>query len=239
MPEKPDQLPSLPSASEAELARLAARRRFTRAGLSAPIVLGTLASKPVLGQSGPPYNCTISGQVSGNVSSAGNSDCSQLGFTPDHWKQAPTWPSGLTRGVTPNQQCNFTGQNAGTRFSPMFLEAFRYVSTGTGQTQACTVYAYDEPGYSTTTGPSAGVATMLQVLYLPVTSAFNGRRLGRAAVASLLNAYSNTLTYPLSPTQVVNIFNQVRSQGSYQVNSTTNWDRERVIQYLESLNGKL
>ncbi len=43
-----------------------ARRRLVRSALAAPVVLSSLASKPVLGAEA--YHCTVSGQLSGNVS---------------------------------------------------------------------------------------------------------------------------------------------------------------------------
>jgi hypothetical protein len=63
--------------------------------------------------------------------------------------------------------------------------------------------------------------------------------LGRAAVASLLNASDPTLTdYPLAPTQVVSMFNQVRLPGGkYWINSTVGWDIAQVTFYFESLWG--
>ena len=63
------------------------RRRLTRGGLAAPVVLGTLLSRPVLGAA--PYNCTISGQLSGNVSSHGTPiNCKTLGLSPGFWKKS-------------------------------------------------------------------------------------------------------------------------------------------------------
>jgi len=56
-----------------------ARRKLTKAGLAVPAVLGTLASKPVL--AAVPWKCTISGQVSGNVSGHESESCSSLGRT--------------------------------------------------------------------------------------------------------------------------------------------------------------
>lgn len=54
-----------------------ARRKLTRAGLAIPAVLGTLASKPVLAN--VPWKCTISGQVSGNVSGHEQETCTSQG----------------------------------------------------------------------------------------------------------------------------------------------------------------
>lgn len=69
------------------------RRRFTKAGLVTPVVLATLASKPVLGAS---YNCTVSGKLSGNTSSpheTGNCVVSGV-INSDSWKDKPIaeWP---------------------------------------------------------------------------------------------------------------------------------------------------
>ena len=74
------------------------RRRLTKGGLAAPIVLGTLLSRPVLGAA--PYNCTISGQLSGNTSSHGAPvECGTLGASPGYWRQdQKEWPGGLIYG---------------------------------------------------------------------------------------------------------------------------------------------
>ena len=72
------------------------RRRFTKGGLAAPVVLATLASKPVLGASFS-YHCTVSGKLSGNTSSHGSDTCVVSGVkTADQWKALPpvgNWPS--------------------------------------------------------------------------------------------------------------------------------------------------
>jgi hypothetical protein len=69
-----------------------ARRRFTKTGLGAGAVIATLASQPVLGA--VPYNCTISGHASGNVSTHGPAaDCS-IGLSHGYWKNhTSNWPS--------------------------------------------------------------------------------------------------------------------------------------------------
>lgn len=76
------------------------RRRLTQAGLAAPVVLATLASKNALATT--PYNCTVSGQLSGNTSSHGTPvPCTSLGVSPGCWKSphvcgtvsSTRWPS--------------------------------------------------------------------------------------------------------------------------------------------------
>jgi hypothetical protein len=57
------------------------RRRLAKGSLAAPIVLATLTSKNVLAAA--PYQCTISGQLSGNASPNGPADstqCNMLGL---------------------------------------------------------------------------------------------------------------------------------------------------------------
>jgi len=116
MPEKPDQLPSLPSASEVEVARLAARRRFTRAGLSAPVVLGTLVSKPVLGA--PIYHCTVSGHVSGGSPHEGDNASCVVGKSRAYWLAASQteWRD-IKKGTLDGRSCPSSGSNAGTDFN--------------------------------------------------------------------------------------------------------------------------
>ena len=54
------------------------RRKLTKAGLVAPVIM-TLASTPVWGA-----NCTMSGQMSGNLSNPAD-DCGGQGCTPGFW----------------------------------------------------------------------------------------------------------------------------------------------------------
>lgn len=61
--------------------------------------------------------------------------------------------------------------------------------------------------------------------------------LGRATVASLLNSYAFAPNYPLTAVQIIRMFNAVYMGGTYQVNSTTFWNRDQVKSYFESLYG--
>jgi len=56
------------------------RRRFTRAGLSAPVIM-TLASRPVWAR-----NCSESGVLSGNLSEPTAPPCGGEGCSPGYWK---------------------------------------------------------------------------------------------------------------------------------------------------------
>lgn len=219
------------------------RRRFTRAGAAAPVVLGSLISTPVLATGDrPPYNCTISGQMSGNVSQKPTTpDCKVLGKSPGYWKNHSGWPSGVTRGSLPSTTCAFTAEApAGTRFGltsaggSTFVDAFRYKAMGSGSSAECKVLDLGDTGFSTVTAK----ATLLQVLH--TEGGLNDttyKALGRAAVASLLNALAFTPTYPLSAKQVIDMFNAVYNGGTYQVNASTFWNAGQVKNYFESLYG--
>jgi hypothetical protein len=78
------------------------RRRLTTAALAGPVVLGTLASKQALGA--VPYQCTISGQISGTGSVRPQEAvvCSSLGRSPGFWKNHwSCWGiDGVVNGIT-------------------------------------------------------------------------------------------------------------------------------------------
>lgn len=167
------------------------RRRLSKGGLAAPIVLGTLLSRPVLGAA--PYNCTISGQLSGNTSSHGKPvPCNTLGKSPGYWgNQAEVKP--------------WTPFNRDAKFNTVFANAY--------------------PG-----------KTLLEVIQSGggMTRMNNHPALGRAAVASWLNAY-HMPDFPLTQPQVVAMFNAVCMGSTYPVNATTDWDANDVMTYFESL----
>ena len=57
------------------------RRRLAKGGLAIPVVLSTLGSRPVFGEVA--YNCTISGQMSGNTSAHGPPVVCAIGNSPN------------------------------------------------------------------------------------------------------------------------------------------------------------
>ena len=208
------------------------RRRFTRAGVTGSVVLGALASKPVLGAA--PYQCTVSGQVSGNLSRAGSAaECGLLGDSPSEWVAATSWPSPFDKGTAPTTNCSFTGGGRvkGTEFNGYsgLIAAFYFLSVDPPGSvpRSCTI----------TLAPQMNAAaTMLQVL--STTDTNEKFRLGRAVVASLLNASRPGLPgtdYPVTTQTIIAMFNATFNGGTYPVNSTTSWDRALVILYLESL----
>jgi len=167
------------------------RRMLAKGGLVAPIVLGTLMSRPVLGAA--PYHCTISGKLSGNVSPrpGANTPCKDLGRSPGFWgnqggAHAQAWAPILQTAL----------------FSSVFADAY--------------------PGL-----------TLHQVVQ-NTGNGINNPMLGRAAVASYLNAY-HMLNYPLTQIQIVTMFNAVYNGGTYQVSPTVFWNAEDVKNYFHSL----
>ena len=210
------------------------RRRFAVAGTATPIVLGSLISKPVLAAA--PYQCTISGQMSGNTSSHGGVvNCSTLGRSPEYWKSQSSWPAGLIAGAMPGDNCNFSSSSQqGTVFNGFSVAGTAALTTAfmcKTNASACKVYDLGQgfPG-----GCSA--ATMLQVLMTGGTlDDTPSKRLGRAAIASILNAVLYGMNYPLTAKQVIDMYNAVCRGGVYQVNSTTSWSASQVQSYFESL----
>jgi hypothetical protein len=220
--------------------------------LAIPVVLSTLVSKPVLGQA--PYNCTCSGQLSGNVSSPGvTADQCKTGKTPDQWRDL------CTQGKTGWGASYFNKVSAG---GSTFADAFHCVTqTATTSTTTDEVVPCSKPKgkgrdkdaictkpVTTTTTVTLGtevvdatssslsgtvqVATVLQVL----ESGASGRvPLGRAALASFLNATELAPSYPLTPKQVIDMFNAVYAGGSYLVNGSTYWSASQVLAYWETL----
>lgn len=251
------------------------RRRLAKGGLVAPIVLGTLLSRPVLGAA--PYNCTISGQISGNVSSHGEDQPCTTGLSPGYYKLSKhEWPAPYVYGGPPDGQCPVNASSTepatpGTRFNQAaalgstFLDVFRCVAiTETNTTTTTTngqclrwnkrhtkCLEYEQiPNTTTSTvqtgcevvGPSdmgfaSGVpATLLQVL--ETGGGLNDTdiaALGRAAVASLLNAAKFAPDYPLTGKQVIDMFNAVCNGGVYTINDSVSWNANQVKTYFESL----
>ena len=102
------------------------RRRLTKGGLAAPVVMGTLLSRPVLGAA--PHHCTISGQVSGNMSTHDQSIlCSNLGRSPS---DLASTPDSLPSSGTLLFKSIFADVYAGVSADATVLE----VLTGTGVT---------------------------------------------------------------------------------------------------------
>ena len=206
------------------------RRRLAKSGLAAPIVIGTLLSRPVLGAA--PHKCTISGQLSGNVSTHGTTVlCSSLGQTPAHYAGiAPaSWPNATTDFLNSS---NAPRAFVNTPFSrpQKFADAFeRYntANTNTGVANVLDVLQGDWDLNNTN-----------RTLRVRLTGGFdtaNGIALGMEAVAAYMNAADQT-KYPITQQDVVAMFNSVIVLGGlYHYSSTVTWNASQVLAYFRSL----
>lgn len=199
----------------------ALRRKLVKSGLAAPVVLATLASKPVLGAAA--HNCTISGQVSGNVSGHAQGDCRTLGTAPSGWTSPTaswhpcayffdTCPSTTGAGA---KLFNATPAGGGL---PLFVDA--YAKNGTSIPTALELIRGEGRG----------------VVFTPKLLA--SVELGREAVAALLSALhpvSGYPNYPVPPADVVAIFNSVANTGSYTTEFGQVWSHDQVLNYFKML----
>lgn len=205
------------------------RRRFAKG--VAPVVLGTLASKPVLGA--PLYHCTVSGQVSGNLSRPGLAADCVIGDSRSTWLLATTWPTAIVKGVLPNKACNFPGNNKGTAFNGFSANGSlglvaNFYNRNLSDPNRCEVG----------TVSSTNAATMYQVLNTdPAVAAYNTDlfQLARATVISILNSYKYAPNYPVTAYTVISMFNATYNGNLYTVNASVKWTRAQVLAYLKSL----
>lgn len=211
----------------------ASRRQFAKAGVGAPVVLGSLLSKPALGAG---YHCTISGQLSGNISSHPTDNCSALGGSPTYW-MTNNWPNGTgypIKGDNPASAFNYCKWNGslvkGTSFSGWRgLGAYFYFNPSA----ACSNILASAAG-----GSNTEAATMRQVL--ATTSTSDVFELGREIVAAILSSLNSPSSYPVGVPMLIDMFNAVAPSAVSPYtfpNSTKTWNRAQVVTYLKSLHG--
>ncbi|MDP2834204.1 MAG: hypothetical protein Q8Q28_13100 [Pseudomonadota bacterium] len=222
----------------------ALRRRLTQGGLAAPVVLATLLSKPVLGAA--PHNCTISGQISGNLSTHEQGVCSTLGQTPAYYAAlAPTtWPStvGFNDWTTQFRKFSVDFPDAPRSFAlaAKFKNAFEKVNPAppnavtkatvrdvlVGCVTKLQVLTECNPGWILRVKVGGGFLTD-EVLALS---------LGRETLTACFNAIAFAPNFPLSLAQVVAMFNAVIVfGGTYNVAPGVNWNATQVRDYFASL----
>lgn len=197
------------------------RRRLAKGGLAAPIVMGTLLSRPVLGA--VPHNCTVSGQISGNVSTHLQGNCPSLGAggisywlkdtqdaTVTFWKQEiPSWVEVISNNQTNTRVFENTLKN-GSKFSAV------YTPFGGGNTNDVRLF---------------------HVLKGNVAGGIQGPNisLGQEAVVTLLNSLHGTKggnMFPIASNDVILMFNAVIGGGTY---LPTGWTAAQVLTYFQSL----
>ena len=195
------------------------RRRISQAGLVAPVVLATLTSKSALGAA--PYNCTISGKLSGNLSTHGGLATCAIGRSPGYWKHPDKHP---WLNWTPNQK--FHGSSAGGLTLP---NTFYWAESNNKK-------IWVAPGT-----PAANKATLLQVLDASFVNGGSGNSaqpyaaLARAVIASVLNSFVHGTAYAISGSQAISMYISVYNTGSYEVKPGVLWTAGCCTYYLESL----
>lgn len=212
------------------------RRRLTKGGLAAPVVIGTLLSRPVLGAA--PHNCTISGQLSGNVSTHVQGVCSTLGLSPATYAAMnPTsWPNAALDFLD-NQNNPVLFRLAPKGQAVKFANAFQNKLTN-GQN---TTYADSSVRDVLKGVPVNNGGNPINNAVLEVKSGFdttNGVALGQEAIAAYMNAVHGTNGYPNFPVsgpQVVAMFNAVIVSGGRYDPMGVNWGITDVTNYFKSL----
>ena len=165
------------------------RRRLTKGGLAAPVVMGTLLSRPVLGAA--PHHCTISGQVSGNMSTHDQSIlCSTLGRSPS---QFASTPGSLPSSGTPLFKSTFADVYAGASGDATVLEVLQ--GTVTVKSGSATVELGQE---AVAAYLNAADQTKYPITQQEVVAMFN------AVVSGGTYAYSSTVS--MNATQVLTFF---------------------------------
>lgn len=163
------------------------RRRLTKGGLAAPIVLATLASKNALAV---PYQCTLSGKLSNNISPHGpkTTETCQLGNGASYWVSAV------------NDTTTFT--------SVGFFDDYYFKPTKIGNKYAST----QRSGFTPAT-----LKQILTVSTIPNTTSYHPKDLpfAKMAVVLWLNAPVSGDVYPLVKQQVVDMFNKAIQNQDY------------------------
>lgn len=195
----------------------ALRRKLVKGGVATPVVLATLASKPVLAVS---WNCTISGQLSGNVSSHGEA-CTNVGLGKSGLVSTYPYPSNsmsTISGLFPNLSTNY-----------FFIAG---TATDSGGTVSGGTLSFNSSGV-----PPGGssAASINQILNLPAPS---GSDYAVKALVLLLNAKGITdpSVYPLVQSQAERIYVAAATGGTFSdTNPTVDWSNAEVLHFIDLL----
>ncbi len=198
----------------------ASRRKLTQASLAAPVVLGTLASRKVLAQDA--WNCTISGQISGNVSRPGAVTCSSLGMTYETWKNSVT--------VTKSGD----GAKKLSELSKLGLKDVYYY-------KETTTWNKKNNKLLTGTGSEKEIATLNQILTLTDDGSSPELEYGRKALLIWHNAKKHNTSggsynlYPISEADAVALFNALVTGNPFALPNGKSWGKTEVKAYIDLL----
>ena len=198
------------------------RRRLTKAGLAAPAVLGVLASRRVLGNQY--HHCTPSGHISGFASPNPNAADCDLGESVSHYADTlANWPDEFLNDGKPRQ---FRKSPNGSGLV-LFADAYQRVDED-GVAWHATVWDVLRGEPTKSNGDPKKNWTL-------VTKSGNvDLELGQLAVAACMNALS-VANFPIGPQMVVKMFNGVFLDGTDNVTSTNNWNKEHLKDYFKTL----
>lgn len=197
------------------------RRRLTKGGLAAPIVLATLASKNALAN--PAYRCTISGKLSGG-STHSTTDTCDLGSSVSDLRDDSGWGSVVTKTDA---------------FRSIFTD--RYWKDSGGNLR-------NKPAKPPTPGPGVFPipATFEDVITIDTVNSTNPPHdveLGRLAIAVYVGySAAGAGDYPLTLDQIKGMFDSAFNNTAYSypdaINPKTSLTRDQVVSYFKFLTGE-
>ena len=180
------------------------KRRLVKSGVVASAVLASVSGKSAFAAVGSTNNCTVSGNLSGNISRDTASDPCKIqysGHTPGFWKNRPREWAGS--GLVPNY-CDYQAS---------------------GQHPACNVYDFEnaynsDPVFMANAslfsqvfgGMRYGLSTCSEVLWFFVKDRSSEHALGAHVVAAYLNAYHyysdnpEMSQFPYSQTDIIALY---------------------------------
>ncbi len=193
------------------------RRRLTKSGLAAPVVLASLASKNALAS--VPYRCTISGKLSGGSTHSTTEGTCDFGKSPTEWSDTNKnqWAANL-----------MTGNNI-----KLFSDIFSYTGF------------YKLKKKALPTDPDEWVAANLKAVAgkTGITDSLGNPFSDTAlldfaadAVATIANYWGIAPDFPLTNVQIVAMFNTTYGNSStYPYSPTVDMDRAAVQAYFKFL----
>lgn len=231
----------------------ALRRSLLKVGVGMGTVVMARQAKSTMGV---PYHCTMSGQISGNVSTHNGSESCQIGLSPGYWQQPKrfgNWPAGLTSPAI-YQKVNgswvlYTDANVPSLADIKDTSKFKVVSFSSGGTSySGRLGTTLKDALGTTVGIKGitGLAASNRAVSLWELLAYGEDadaflqpigQFARHIAAAVLNAktYAN---YPVSITQLRAMWDAVTgggtsTTGTYSPMSGVNWTASQINSYLD------